>query len=157
MAVVGVGQAVRYQLSARAHASPPALGLLSCLTCGEAEDLARQTRVHHAESRRFQRSRGGSPCLPRDRRGEPPHLGKDRGPVFSSPPALSPGGGQPALRSAHRSVPCLPTVQSPSRHVRPDLWTGGDGTPCVGSLSCAECSSTGGMGRGGQAVPPPSP
>lgn len=44
----------------------PAPGLLSALTCGEADNPARQTSTHHAQTGHFQRSRRGTPCLPRD-------------------------------------------------------------------------------------------
>jgi hypothetical protein len=123
---------VRHQLLARAHAS----------TCGEADNLARQTRVHHAENRRFPRSRRATPYLPRDRLGipTPPRVVAERSYSYCE-------AGLPIrLMPADRSKPV------PADQVRP-RGTRGDGTPSGGSLTCPEYSSSGGVGRGNRAVP----
>jgi hypothetical protein len=45
----------------------PALGLLACLSCGEAANPARQTSSDNAGNRHFRWSRRGCLYLPRDR------------------------------------------------------------------------------------------
>jgi len=95
----GSKAAVRHRLFARALPRPRTRSP-ACLSGGEADDLARQIRVDHAENRRFPRSRRGSPYLPRDRLGEPPYA-----PHFAD-------RSDSCCEAACRSVSCLPTAQT---------------------------------------------
>ena len=162
---MGVRQALRHRLSARAHASRCHPGFMPVLSCGKADNRARQGPVHRAGNGPFQRSGRGIPVCLGTALGQPISVG-DKGAsegvsvqlgCWCSGKTRAPGLTEFADGVA---LCACPPLRRPSRDIRPEPPGGrAGGTASLRPLSCGKGSSCAvgtGWRRLSQPVPPGS-